>query len=607
LLEVAGRAVRAFELDILDGGVTAPIGVDGIFFEEAAVYPAAHQLSGFIFALIGLYDYVALTSNARIEKLISRSLAGMHSIIVEFDASFWTYSDLLNRHLASPDELALQTALLEVLAAHSGCDHCAELASRWKRYQCSFGSCLRYLISSRRASFTRKLEDRFRGKYFPKSQASPLTSVCIPLPGFPITGGVLTVLEGVTEVTKDLWQIEYLAQQIGANTKGYVIHRFGTTRTDSWFFPAVWLYALAGFHKLVSLMHHGAGYQVLLPQDGVFTGAFTGLAAKLAGVRVVCIDHSNLTSLKSSAHRAERIKFLATKTWPRRILHRLLTVWYWPSLWLLARISARFIDHYLVPGVAGDGVEEVLTELGVHQSRVTRFASMMDVSHHTVLDDTSKASMRKKKGIAADAIVVAIICRLSPEKGLEVALKSISQALSTLSPDLCARVRVIIAGDGPLRKSLEEDIRTQQLSQTCWLWGEISAEEVLSLLAMSDIFLYTSTRGACFPMAVLEAMASGCAVIASKQPESNALLLGGGRGIAVPPNSVAQTSEALVRLVNGLELCRQMGQAARNYIATVHGPVQFRRNLQRASYWSALNEMLDLEKQSETGERERGN
>jgi hypothetical protein len=89
-LELAHRIVRTFEKDILDGGVSAPIGVDGIFFEEVAVYPATHALIGFIFALFGLYDYLALNSNIQIEKLLHRSLKTLHNLIDAFDTGFCT-------------------------------------------------------------------------------------------------------------------------------------------------------------------------------------------------------------------------------------------------------------------------------------------------------------------------------------------------------------------------------------------------------------------------------------------------------------------------------------------------------------------------------------
>jgi len=265
---------------------------------------------------------------------------------------------------------------------------------------------------------------------------------------------------------------------------------------------------------------------------------------------------------------------------------------YWPSISLLALISAHFVDHFLIPGVPGDEMEEVCNALGVRYSRLTRFNSMIDVHRHVLLDTGSRASMREKKGIAADAIVVAIICRLAPEKGLEIAMQSIDQALSTCSSDARSRLRIVIAGDGPLGKYLEEDIQRRQLHQICILWGSIPTEEVITLLGMSDIFLYTSVRGACFPMSVLEAMASGCAVIASAQPLSNAHLLAEGRGIEVPVGDAEQTSAALTRLINDLELCKSMGQLARNYVTAQHSPTMFRRTLLRATGWSGLNEML---------------
>lgn len=600
-LEVACRAVRTFELDILDGGVSAPVGEEGVFFEEVAVYPAAHTLNGFIFALFGLYDYVALTGDTHIEKLIERSLATMHDLFNEFDVGFWTCSDLLHRQLASPSHLALQATLLETLSRFSNCDHCSTLAARWKNYPCRFGIRLRYLIRSRCSSYGRAFWRRIRTVFFPKSQTTRFLRVCVPITGFPVTGGTRTVLAGIAQVTRDIWQMEYLTQYVGPHPEGFTIHRFGIAKMSSpWQFPMVWLYFLAGWRKLISLMRHGASYHVLLPQDGVFTAAFVALAAKVAGVRVVCIDHGSLTLLKSCIYRTERLQALTTKPWLRRLLERILYVGYWPSLLLLARISIRFVDHFLIPGIAGDGVEENCKRLGIPPSRLTRFASMIDMDRYVVPDAASRASIREENGIAADAIVIAMVCRLAPEKGIDIALEAISRALAALSPALRERVRVIIAGDGPRRKHIEEHIGRRGLSQTCMLCGETSTADVISLLGFSDIFLYTSTRGACFSMAVLEAMASGCAGIASTEPLSNAHLLAEGRGIAVPPGDVVQTSMALVRLLNDIELCHRMGGLARDYIAVQHSAAMFRRTLMRVTYWSALDELLQVRMEGES-------
>jgi len=365
-----------------------------------------------------------------------------------------------------------------------------------------------------------------------------------------------------------------------------------------WQFPAVWLYFLAGFRKLISLMRHGANYDIILPQDGVFTGAFAALFAKLAGIRVVCIDHGNLTLLKSRTYRAECIQALATTNWSRlrRLLARLEYVWYWPSLNLLAHISARFVDHYLIPGVAGDGVEEVCRQLEIHPTRITRFANMIDMDRHTIPDAISRASAREKNGIAADAVVITMICRLAPEKGFDLAFEAISQALPALSPELRARVRVLIAGDGPLRKQVEDDICRRKLSQICMLWGEASVEEVVALLGLSDIFLFTSRRAAGYPLAILEAMASGCPVIASAEPLANAHMLADGRGIVVPVGDAEQFSRALIQLLDNPELRHHMGSLARGYVATQHSGIMLRRALMRVTYWSALDEFSNLER-----------
>lgn len=594
--EVAQRAVRTFERDILDGGVSAPVGMDGVFFEEVAVYPAAHTLSGCIFALFGLYDYVALTGDTQIEKLIQRGIATVHSLLDLFDVGFWTRSDLLHRHLAPSPHLTLQVMLLEALAKYSDCDRCSTFASRWKGYQCQFGSRVRYHITSHCVHCGHALWSRVQTALFHKPQVSPYIRVCVPLNAFPVTGGIRTVLAGVAQVTADVWQLEYLTRYVGPDADGLVIHRFGSAKMIPRQFPTVWLYALAGFQKLISLMRNGAGYHLILPQDGVFTGVFAVLAGKLAGARVVCIDHGNLTLIKSRSYRNERIQALATKSYPQRLLRRLLFVWYWPSINLMARFATRFIDHLLIPGIAGDGVEESCTRLGAHPSRITRFASMIDMERHVIPDIATRASLREKNGIATNAIIISMVCRLAPEKGINVALEAVSRMLSELSPSVRARVRVVIAGDGPLRKQIEQDIQEHGLRQTCLLWGETSPADAISLLGISDIFLYTSMRGACFSMAVLEAMASGCAVVASTEPIANAHLLAEGRGIAIPPGDAVQTSMALIRLVNDLELCHQMGQLARNYIAVQHSAAMFRRTLMRVTYWSALNEILNKEK-----------
>jgi glycosyltransferase involved in cell wall biosynthesis len=592
-LETARRTLRTFERDILDGGISTPIGEHGVSFEEVAVYPASHKLNGLISALLGLHDYVALTDDQAIAALLQRSHATLHLLLNEFDVGYWTRTDLLHRQFSSPDHLMLQIALLEKLALQFGCEHCMERASCWRNYHRRMGSYLRYLITSRCIKLRSALLGKMRSSLFPKDSNPPIVRVCIPITAFPFMGGMRTVLAKVAQVTSDIWQIEYVTQNVGAGAEQHVVHRFGSKKMTPWQFPSVWLYYVAGLRRLILLIRQGKSYDILLPQDGIFTAAFTGLVGKLAGVRVVCIDHGNLMALDSPVYRTERLRYLAKKRWIRRFLERALLIGYWPSLRVLAWLAARLVDHFCIPGVAGDGVEEVCKRLGVGSSRLTRFVNTVDMENHTVLDAAPRMEMREKHGISADDIVITTICRLSPEKGLDIALGGIAHALSLLPYHLRTRVRFIIAGDGELRWQIEDDIRKRGLEQTCILWGEIPHEKVLLLYSLSDIYLYSGIRGGGYSLVMLEAMASGCATIASDVPLANEHMLADGRGIVVPAGDMKRTGIAIAQLVGNEKLRQDMGRLARNYVAQYNTAEIFRRVWVRTTYWSELHTLLD--------------
>jgi glycosyltransferase involved in cell wall biosynthesis len=194
--------------------------------------------------------------------------------------------------------------------------------------------------------------------------------------------------------------------------------------------------------------------------------------------------------------------------------------------------------------------------------------------------------VRSEQGFSEDAIIIALINRLATEKGLHFALEGIALALSALSVDIQRRVKVLIVGDGPLRSQVEADILHYSLDSVCVLWGEAKPSDVVTLLGISDIFLYSGTRGTNYSMAVLEAMAAGCAVIASVAPPSNARLLADGRGIAITPGNAGEIGAALARLCGDSALCRQMGRMAREYVAKYHNALMLKRGLLRASFFA---------------------
>ena len=587
-LQIARRAVNTFALDILDGGVSTPIGDSGIFFEEVAVYPTAHILNGYILSLFGLYDYVAATKDSAVKTLIERSLVTLHMLLRNFDTGYWTRYDLLHKRLAPWFYHSLHITLLEVLAKYSGCEHCTVLASRWARYQHSFFCRLRYLLTSRFSAYWNdRLMPRLRQYLLRSTTPAGLSlpqHVYVQIPSLPVRGGMHRMLTTVAEVMHGRWKIRYLTHHTTQRTERRDITTFGGRKAHPWQFPGVWLYFLAGWWRLFLLLRHRPGYSLILPQDGTFTGAFAALLGKMAGIRVVCMDHGNITLLDSVAFRQECKAALRAYSWPKRLFFNFRYLLYWPSLRLLARISTICADQFLV---AGDEVAEAYRKyLNVHPGRIVRYAYMIDSTRFAGLDKAARVRLRVGRGIAKDAIIITMINRLSTEKGMDFALEGIARAIADLPHQIRTRIKVLIAGEGPLRAQVEADIERHHLDFACMLWGDATPDEVVMLLGMSDIFLYSGTRGTNYSIAVLEAMAAGCAVVATRSPQSNARLLADGRGIAIMSGSATEISIALTDLCKDLDLCQHMGQKAREYVAKYHSAEMFRRSLLRASYFS---------------------
>ncbi|WP_172836101.1 glycosyltransferase family 4 protein [Microlunatus soli] len=114
-------------------------------------------------------------------------------------------------------------------------------------------------------------------------------------------------------------------------------------------------------------------------------------------------------------------------------------------------------------------------------------------------------------------VVALYVGRLAPEKGLR-----------RLYPLARARgVRLVLAGDGPMRNQLVEDLADTDTLFTGWLAGD----ELADLYASADVFTFpsnTETLG----FVLIEALASGLPVLAADSAPT-AEILGGSSGGAV--------------------------------------------------------------------------
>ncbi|MFZ1086602.1 MAG: glycosyltransferase [Terracidiphilus sp.] len=150
------------------------------------------------------------------------------------------------------------------------------------------------------------------------------------------------------------------------------------------------------------------------------------------------------------------------------------------------------------------------------------------------------------------------IGRLVLFKGFEILIKAMRNVPGNL----------VLVGDGPQRRHLEDVARSCNLSGRVFFTGQIDNSQIVNYLAAADIFAMPSiSRAESFGIVQLEAMAAGLPVvntnIESGVPEVS---LDGITGITVPPGDSISLANALNLLLSDRELRMRMGNAGKDRV-----------------------------------------
>ena len=146
--------------------------------------------------------------------------------------------------------------------------------------------------------------------------------------------------------------------------------------------------------------------------------------------------------------------------------------------------------------------------------------------------------------------------RVVYQKGLDV----LFTALAVLAPE--PSWELFIAGDGPARPELEARAAALGIGHRVRFLGWTPREELARLSRDMDCFVFAS-RDEGMPNAVLEAMASGLPVVATRIAGNEELVEDGSTGWLVPPGDPAALAQALAAMLADPAGRRTMGRAGR--------------------------------------------
>jgi glycosyltransferase involved in cell wall biosynthesis len=160
---------------------------------------------------------------------------------------------------------------------------------------------------------------------------------------------------------------------------------------------------------------------------------------------------------------------------------------------------------------------------------------------------------RKEIGARAEPLA-GFVGRLTRQKGVDVLLRAFARVEKEIPS-----ARLVLAGDGPERKSLVALARSLGLRRVAFLGWRSNAADVLAdvdLLAMPS-------RWEGFGLVALEAMALGKPVVASNVSALPEIVVPGETGLLVPREGAAELADALQVLLSDRERAERMGRAGR--------------------------------------------
>jgi len=158
-------------------------------------------------------------------------------------------------------------------------------------------------------------------------------------------------------------------------------------------------------------------------------------------------------------------------------------------------------------------------------------------------------------GRPASHVTITAIGRLSREKGLHVLLEAFSRVAAS-----GAAVRLQLAGEGPLRETLASQAETLGIGGQVHFLGAFAS--LAPIMRATDIVAHPTLNDG-RSVAVLEAMAWGRPVVASRVGGVAELIEDEVSGLLVPARDPAALAEALQRLLADPALRARLGQAAR--------------------------------------------
>jgi glycosyltransferase involved in cell wall biosynthesis len=209
--------------------------------------------------------------------------------------------------------------------------------------------------------------------------------------------------------------------------------------------------------------------------------------------------------------------------------------------------------------VDGTGTAASLRAAGVPPERIA-VKPMVPPDLERFFTAAREASLRDELSAGGRFDRLALfVGRLAPQKDV-AALLAVIEELAGAHTGL----RLVVAGDGPLRRSLEGAAARRIADRVLWL-GPRPHGEVARVMAACDLFVLPS-RYEGFARVLMEAAAARLPIVTTAVSGADEAVLRGATGLIVPVGDAAALRSALDGLLRDRERAEAMGRAGREHM-----------------------------------------
>jgi glycosyltransferase involved in cell wall biosynthesis len=121
---------------------------------------------------------------------------------------------------------------------------------------------------------------------------------------------------------------------------------------------------------------------------------------------------------------------------------------------------------------------------------------------------------------------------------------------------------LLMCGEGPLRPSLEEEIKRKGLQDKISLFSNLSPQSVISLYSQADLFVLPSVSEG-LSLSLLEAMAAGKAIVASRNESHEEMLKNGENSLLFEVDNCEDLTKQILLALTDRKLRHRISESAR--------------------------------------------